>query len=142
MRPAIFLSVPAALLLVSAVAQADNSDPAAARAQLQQGYALKQLGRCEEALPHFEESVRLDRQPKALVNLADCEEKLGKLAAAQAHFVEARDLANGLEALRNVAEQHLTALDKKMPRLVIRVAKGAPPDTAVIRDGVKLGTIS
>src|SRR6266478_3890052 len=123
MRPAIFLSVPAALLLVSAVAQADNSDPAAARAQLQQGYALKQLGRCEEALPHFEESVRLDRQPKALVNLADCEEKLGKLAAAQAHFVEVRDLATaqGLEPLRSVAEQHLLTLDRRMPKLIVRL---------------------
>src|SRR6266511_960526 len=59
------------ILFACTIASADTSDPAAARAQLQQGYALKQQGKCEEAMPHFVESVRLDRQTKGLVNLAD-----------------------------------------------------------------------
>ena len=139
---AFFISV--LLLLASQRASAQATDPAAARAQLQQGYALKQQGKCDEALPHFVESVRLDRQPKGLVNLADCEEKLGKLAAAQMHFVEVRDLARaqGLEALRSVAEQHLTTLERRMPKLVVTLAKDAPPDAVVTRDGVELGRVS
>ncbi len=94
-------------LLWTAAASAQVSDPTAAGAQLQQGYNLKQQGNCEEAIPHFLESVRLDRHPKALVNLADCEERLGRLGAAQSHFVEARELASaqGLEPLWKVAEQ-------------------------------------
>jgi hypothetical protein len=78
------------------------------------------------------------------VNLADCEEKLGKLAAAQMHFVEVRDLARaqGLEALRNVAEQHLAALERRMPKLIVLLAKDAPADAVVMRDGVELGRIS
>src|SRR5689334_18285582 len=97
MRSLISSSV-AFLLSVSVVARADNSDSAAARAQLQSGYALKQQNKCDEAIPHFKESIRLDRQPKSLLNLGDCEEKLGKLSAAQAHFVEARDLAGSIHA--------------------------------------------
>src|SRR5262249_32162358 len=68
-------------------------DPGAARAQLREGYTLKGQGKCNEAIPHFLESIRLDRQPKTLLNLADCEEKVGKYIAAQTHIVEARDLA-------------------------------------------------
>src|SRR5437762_10088774 len=113
--------VGALVLLAGRNAWAQPTDPAAARAQLQQGYALKQQGKCDEALPHFVESVRLDHQPKGLVNLADCEEKLGKLASAQMHFVEVRDLARaqGLDPLRNVAEQHLAALERRMPKLIV-----------------------
>ena len=85
-------------------------------------------------MPHLLESVRLDRQPKGLVNLADCEERLGKLAAAQAHFVETRDLAKaqGLEPLWKVAEQHLQAIEARMPRLIVKLAKDAPADAEAL----------
>src|SRR6266545_4078058 len=131
-------------LLLSSTAWPQGSDPVAARAQLQEGYALKQQGKCEEALPHFVESVKFDRQPKALLNLADCEERTGRLAAAQTHFVEARDLARvqGIDPIRSLAEERLQGLDKKMPRLVVRLAKDAPPETTIARDGVELGRIS
>src|SRR5713101_6233535 len=87
------INVVTVVVLATSLAQADGSDPAAARGQLQQGYALKQQGKCVEAIPHFAESVRLDRQPKALLNLADCEATVAKLVAAEAHAVEARDMA-------------------------------------------------
>jgi hypothetical protein len=123
---------------------AQTSDPVAARGQLQQGFALKEQSKCNEAIPHFLESVRLDRQPKALLNLADCEEKLGKLGAAQTHFVEARELARaqGLDPLKAFAEQHLQAIEKRMPRLIVKLAPDAPTDTTVTRDGVSLGSVS
>jgi hypothetical protein len=81
------------------VAAAQTSEPVAARGYLRQGFALKEQGRCNEAIPYFLESIRLDRQPTALLNLADCEERIGKLGAASMHFIEARDLAHaqGLE---------------------------------------------
>jgi len=131
-------------LLLSSTAWPQGSDPVAALAQLQEGYALKQQGKCEEALPHFVESVKFDRQPKALLNLADCEEKMGRLAAALTHFVEARDLAkaHGLEPLRAVAEQHIAGLEKRMPKLRIKLAKDAAAGTRVTRDGVELGSVS
>jgi hypothetical protein len=125
-------------------ATAQTSDPVAARAQLQQGFSLKEKGKCNEAIAHFEESLKLDRQPKALLNLADCEEKLGRLAAAQTHFVQARDLAHmqGVEPLSALADQHLRTVEKRMPKLAVKLAPDAPADTTVTRDGVPLGAVS
>jgi hypothetical protein len=133
-----------AMLLASSSAWADGGDPVAARAQLRQGYALKQQGKCKEAVPFLQESVRLDRQPKALLNLGDCELTLGQLAAAQAHMVEARDLARqqGNESLKNIGEKRLQEIEKRMPKLAIDVAKDAPADTVVTRDGVEVGKVS
>jgi hypothetical protein len=115
-----------------------------ARGQLQQGFTLKEQGKCNEAIPHFVESIQLDRQPKALLNLADCEEKLGRLGPAAQHFLEARDLAHaqGVENQATYASQRLQSIEQRMPKLVIRVAPGAPRDTAVARDGIVLGAAS
>ncbi len=134
----------AAVSFAPSLATAQTSDPVAARGHLQQGFALKEQGKCNEAIPHFVESLRLDRQPKALLNLADCEEKVGKLGAAQTHFVEAREVARaqGLEPLRGLAEQHLQAIEKRMPKLAVKLGTDAPGDTTVTRDGMDLGSVS
>ena len=134
----------AAVWLASGIVWADGGDPVAARAQLRQGYALKQQGKCKEAVPFLQESARLDRQPKTLLNLGDCEVVLGQLAAAQAHFVEARDLARqqGNDSLKSIGEKRLQEIEKKMPKLSITLAKDAPSDTVVTRDGVEVGGVS
>jgi hypothetical protein len=131
-----------AIPIAAAVAFAD--DPAAARAQLEAGYALKEQGQYAEALPHLLESLRLDVTLKTLTNLADCEEHLDKLVDAQKHWVLARDRAGveGNEKLRAAAEAKLTALEKRMPRLIIKLAPGSPPGAEVLRDGTALGAIS
>ena len=130
--------------LSSGIVWADGGDPVAARAQLRQGYALKQQGKCKEAIPFLQESARLDRQPKTLLNLGDCELALGQLGAAQAHFVEARDLARqqGNDALKTIGDKRLQDVEKKMPKLSITLTKDAPADTVVTRDGVEVGTVS
>jgi len=134
----------AAILLATGGAWADGADPVAARAQLRQGYALKQQGKCKEALPFLLESARLDRQPKTLLNLGDCELAIGQLAAAQGHFVEARDLARqqGNDTLRSLGEKRLQDLEKRMPKLAIDLAKDAPAGTVVTRDGTEVGVVS
>jgi hypothetical protein len=136
------------LLLVFAVvaspAMAFAADPAAARAQLEVGYGLKEQGKYQEALPHFLESLRLDPQLKTLTNLADCEDHLGQLVDAQQHWVMARDRAGaeGNDRLKASAEARLVALESRMPRLTIKVAPDAPAGTEVVRDGTVLGAIS
>jgi hypothetical protein len=132
------------LLLSAQGALGAESDPAAARAQLVQGYALKKKGQCEEAVPYFKESARLDRQPKALLNLADCEEKLRRLSAAQTHFLETRDVARvlGLTPYEKVALERLAALERNIPKLLIRLVRDAPPGTSVTRDGLELSEVS
>jgi hypothetical protein len=132
------------LPLVASYARAD--DPAAARAQLEAGYALKEQGKYAEALPHLLESLRLGVELKTLTNLADCEEHLDRLVDAQKHWVMARDraAAEGNDKLREAAASKLAALEARMPRLTLKVAPvtPAPASIEVSRDGTTLGPIS
>jgi len=132
-----------AIPLLAPVA-ARGDDPAAARAQLEVGYALKEQGNYAEALPHLLESLHLGVELKTLTNLADCEEHLDRLVDAQKHWVLARDRAGleGNDKLREGAASRLAALEKRMPRLTLKLASGSPPDASVARDGTTLGSIS
>ena len=49
-----------AALFFSVTAFAAGNDPATAREQLKIGYQLKEAGKCDEAIPHLAESLRLD----------------------------------------------------------------------------------
>jgi hypothetical protein len=129
------------LLFASTPARA--GDPAAAREQVKLGYQLAQDGKCEEAIPHFVESLKLDTKAITLINLAACEEKTGKLADALGHWVEARGRAQteGNAAIQEEAEKKAKALEARIPKLTVVLA-GAPPDAEVVRDGVALGAAS
>lgn len=141
--------MPAALAFaVVAIAPAASAqealDPAAAREHLTQGYKLKQQGQLRDALPHLVESLRLDPKLKTTINLADCEEKLGMLVEAQSHWLMARDRASreGDDRVKQEAEQRLSSLGTRMPRLNIQFAAGVPADAQVYRDEVLLGRVS
>jgi hypothetical protein len=135
------LGVASALLLSSSSAHA--GDPAAAREQVKLGYQLAQDGKCDEAIPHFVESLHLDTKAITLINLASCEEKTAKLADALGHWVEARARAQaeGNAAIEAEAEKKAKALEPRLPRLTVTLP-GAPPDAEVVRDGVALGSAS
>src|SRR5262245_53786122 len=94
-------------------------DPAIAREQLKIGYTLAQEGKCDEAVPHLTESLRLDPKAITLINLADCEEKVGKLADAMGHWVDARARAQaeGSRPIEEEATQRATALEPRLARL-------------------------
>lgn len=140
-RVACAFVVASALLLASTSARA--GDPAAAREQVKLGYQLAQDGKCEEAIPHFVESLKLDTKAITLINLAACEEKTNKLADALGHWVEARGRAQaeGNAAIQEEAEKKAKALETRIPKLTLVLA-GAPPDAEVVRDGVALGAAS
>ncbi|HET9931026.1 MAG TPA: hypothetical protein VFQ35_10075 [Polyangiaceae bacterium] len=112
--------------------------------QLQRGYELKQSGRCADAIPYFVESLRLDRQPKALIHLADCERQIGKYVSAEEHLVAARDLGRelSLDGFVKLAESRLAELESHLPKLTLRLAAGVPGDAVVTRDGVTLAPLS
>ncbi len=131
-----------AILVTSATARA--GDPAAAREQVKIGYELAQQGKCEEAIPHFVESIKLDIKAVTLINLAACEEKTGKLADALGHWVEARSRAQaeGNNAILEEAEKKAKALEPRLPKLTVTLAAGAPSEAEVVRDGVVLGQAS
>ena len=131
-----------AVLVAPAVARA--ADPAAAREQLKMGYELAQDGKCDKAIPHFLESLRFDPRAITLINLASCEEKTGRWAAALGHWADARGRAQAETAtlIEEEATKRARDLEKKIPRLTIVLGAGAPPGTEVARDGVVLGAVS
>ena len=143
------LALPFPLTLVVSVLSAGPVhaaplDAVTAREQLKQGYALKKEGRCADAVPHLVESERLDPQSKTLLNLAECEDSLGHLVAAEAHLIEAGERARSEKRpeLESIAKQRLDILDRRVPRLTVTLAPDAPPTTQVFRDGTLLGAVS
>lgn len=131
------------LLVGSAAAQTPTA-PISAREHLQQGFALRKAGQCVEAIPHFLESFRLVPQPKTLLNLADCEERLGYLADAEEHWMRARDLAISAAnaAVEQEAVDRLDELAPRVPHLTIALASRAPSSSRVHFDGVDFPTAS
>src|SRR5262245_6886680 len=88
---ALSVALAAAALSLSAPASADDS--AAAEALFQQAKLLKEQQRWAEACPKFEASYKLDKTLGTLLNFADCEEHVGRIATAWARFGEAVELA-------------------------------------------------
>jgi serine/threonine-protein kinase len=85
--------------------------------ELKRGYVLKQAGDCRGAIPHFVASQSLSPSAKALLNLADCEQRLGELTAARAHAHDGRTLAReqGDSELVALADAQIGAIDEKLP---------------------------
>jgi hypothetical protein len=115
-----------------------------ARRELEQGYDLRSKGNYVEALPHLLESYRLEPQIKTLINLADCEEHVGKLVDARSHWTIARDQASRESNvdIRDEAVRRVAALEKLTPKLKISLSPGAPPTAVVDEDGRALATTS
>jgi hypothetical protein len=102
----------AAAVLSARASRAD--DTSEALEELKRGYALKQTGDCAQAVPHFQRSLQLSSTAKGLLNLSDCEARLGNLAAAREHAAAGRTLA-GLQSdaeLVAVADRQLAVIDR------------------------------
>lgn len=115
---------------------------AVAESLFQQGRELMQSGRVEQACEKFAESQRLDPGLGTLLNLASCNEALGKLATAWGQYRQALAEAAQSHALerRRFAKQRVDALEPRLPRLVVEVPKTARAQQLQITlDGVVLG---
>jgi hypothetical protein len=129
-------------IAVAGPAASQARDPAAAEALFRQGREAIKRGDYATACPKFAESQRLDPGAGTLLNLAQCEEKAGRLASAWQHYQEAADVLAADDPRLALAKQGITALEKSVPRLTVRLAPGAPAGTSVLRDEVELGSAS
>ncbi|MCC6645493.1 MAG: tetratricopeptide repeat protein [Polyangiaceae bacterium] len=137
-----FTWLPLSLIVVGGPALADTRDPAAADALFREARALLKQKNFDAACPKLAESLRLDPAPGTLFNLAECEEGRGRVASAHERWQRLVDTLTSAGKLTDdrlpIARQRLAALEKKLPKLTIRLKKAAPPGTVVVRDGVEL----
>lgn len=141
MRPRLSALVIALLLVIPAArAHADARDPAAAEALFAEGRAAMKRGDYTSAYAKFTESETLD--PTAvgtLLNLAECEEQLGKLASAWQHLRQALDQLPPSDDRVAYASSHAASLEARLPKLKIHLAPSAPPTTRVRRGDIEVG---
>src|SRR6188474_3327999 len=130
-----------ALLWVGS-AGAQRGDAAAAEQLFTAGREAFERGDFASACPKFEESQRLDPAAGTLINLATCYEKLGRLASAWEAWRSALQVLSRTDERRPAVERLADAMEKRVPRLFIELAPGAPPATHVSRDAVDLGPAS
>jgi hypothetical protein len=140
-RPDLHAAVLAAVLLAAPLsAHAQRSDKAAAESLFQEGKALVAQGRTAEACSKFAESQRLDSSVGTLLNLARCQEQLGRTASAWATYKEASTLAHavGQTERESAAKDFASKLEPRLSRLRIE-ATSAPAGLAITRDGITVG---
>jgi hypothetical protein len=125
--------------LLSLNASAQNRDAVSAEALFLEGRKAADAGDYSAACPKFAESYRLDPAPGTLLNTADCEERLGHIATAWLNFRKAVELLPPNDSRVPIASRKASSLEKRLPRLTIRLARDVPPGTGVKRDGVEIG---
>lgn len=124
-----------ALVLPMSSSWAQGRDADAADALFREGRALFKKGEYDAACPKFEESYRLDPAAGTGINLGDCFEKQGKVASALLAYQAAFALLGAADPRVAPVKLQIAALEKRTPRLTIKLAPGAPEGTEVKRDG-------
>jgi hypothetical protein len=125
------------MLAMASPAAAAPQDAATAEALFLQGRRAMEAGNYREACQQFAESERLDPGAGTLMNLAACEEKLGKLASAWEHWKESLDSLAVEDDRIAFARGRVGALEKQLPHLTVNLSP-ADPRARVLRDDVEL----
>ena len=127
----------------AALAQTSGEKAAAAQALFDEAMRLMKADQALEACPKLEEAQRLDAGMATQFRLAECYEKIGKLASAWASFIAVADSA-GVAKLPDrelAARKRAEALASRLSRLTLTIppAVAALDGVEVLRDGGPLG---
>jgi hypothetical protein len=127
-----------ALALIAGAARPGRADDSVAKADklFDEGRALMATD-LHAACQKFDESLKFNSQAiGTLLNVALCDEKLGRTASALAKFTEARDRAReaGMAAHLQAAEARIAVLTPKVPYVTLRFATPPAPDTRIVID--------
>ncbi len=127
------------VVVLAAVTAVAHANPAAEKVY-RDGKALLAQGKTAEACDAFRRSQELEARVGTLLNLGDCEEKLGRFATAWSVFVDARALATRQNDPRaNEADQRAGKLASKLTYLKLAIAQ-RPAGLVVRRNGVEVPT--
>jgi tetratricopeptide (TPR) repeat protein len=138
------IAVAAAVMVLAFFAAAGSAradDTEKAVRLFSEGRALLEQKNVQGAYEKFSEAERL--APKGagiLINLALCEEQLGKPASAYEHFERAVAVLDAADDRRTFAADHASALRARIAMLTIVLAPTAPRSVEVRRDGRPLPT--
>lgn len=115
------------------VASSAHAEPRASAVELfAHGRALAAEGKCAEAIPFFLDTLKLEASIGALLNLAECHDKLHEDAKAYARYREAESLAREKGDDREpLARARAEALGPRVARVVVT----APAGVRVTLDG-------
>ena len=131
-----------AVISVAPLSFADGLDPRTATEFFARGREAVKKSDFATAVRFFGESNRLDPKVGTLLNLADAEEHVGQLASARQHWQQAADLAHSLSDERaNLAGERFAAVDKRVPKLILKAPANSPAGMTVKRDGVELSAV-
>jgi hypothetical protein len=136
--PAIFLAAGLALVAVPRPAAAQGRDPSAADALFRQAREAMSHGDVTTACSRFAESQRLDPAPGTLLNVAQCEERQGKIAASVAHLNDVIESLPKDDFRLGYARAQLAALRPRVPTVTVMLAKENATGVRVIRDDIEL----
>jgi hypothetical protein len=128
--------------LVMAGARSADAQSAEAQELFDEGRRALAAGDYATACEKLGASERIERAVGTLLSLAECEEGLGQLASERLHLQEAATWAEATHDPLNrgpVARRRFAEIDKRVPRLTLQRAPGAPHDSRITRDGVDLG---
>jgi hypothetical protein len=125
-----------AIPLVCRSARGDAADPA--ETLFRQGRASADAGDYPHACVAFAESLRLDAAPGTLLNLADCEEHVGRLASAWGHFQRLQSVLPVTDERWEIARERVVLLAPRVPWMSVTLAPDAPRDSRVFRDDVEM----
>ncbi len=89
----------------------------------------------ELACQKFQESNRLEPAPGTVLNIGNCEEKRGRIATAWARYTEAMNMLPADDNRYAFARKRAEAIEHRVPRLTVTLAKDSPPGTTLTRNG-------
>lgn len=109
-------------------------DAQTAEALFQSGKEALARGELQVACARFAESLRLDPAVGTTLNLAECEQRSGKLASALAHYQEVRDHLLPNDFRKKFVSERIADLGPRVPKLTIRTS-----NATVLRNDTVLG---
>jgi hypothetical protein len=131
------------VVVLPARAQAQAENKIAAEALFDRGVALMKEGKFAEACPQLEQSQAIERGIGTMLYLAECYERLGRVASAWALFREAASAARaeGQPDRADMGAARAAKLEPNLPKLRIQVAAGNQmPGFVVLLNGVTLSS--
>ena len=132
------LTTAVATVLMCGLARAERPDPAAAETFFRLGRASSDAGDYPRACVQFAESLRLDPAPGTLLNLADCEEHMGRVASARESFLRLGTVVPASDERSGIARERAAALAPRVPWITVALTPDTPPDARIFRDDVEI----